>query len=167
MTRFGHKVGHIDPKWAKSGDFFQIRFSIFWLGEPKCTESDLKKIPRFVPFGANLTHFGPEPEIDVSVPVVGSQTRLRAEQNGGMPPSVTRHSETMAKIAVCLVQVVFQPTLTNLRHKKLSKLCKNTHNHTKRLLHCWFQLEKTVWVIFRQVWELNCLKDKVIVSDVQ
>ena len=32
-------------------EFFQIRFSTFWLGEPKCTESDLKKIPEFVPFG--------------------------------------------------------------------------------------------------------------------
>ena len=34
---------------------FQIIFSTFWLTEPKCTESDLKK--SFVPFGVNLTHF--------------------------------------------------------------------------------------------------------------
>ena len=38
--------------------FFQIRFSAFWLTEPKCTESDLKNNSEFVPFGANLTHFG-------------------------------------------------------------------------------------------------------------
>ena len=56
--------------WAQSGSdlpqmgqirgFFQIRFSTFWRPAPKCTESDLKKIPGFVPFGANLTHFGPK-----------------------------------------------------------------------------------------------------------
>ena len=34
-------------------DFFQISFNIFWPGEPKCTESDLKKYPDL--FILNLT----------------------------------------------------------------------------------------------------------------
>ena len=57
MTRFGPKVGQIDPKWDKSGDFSdQIQY--IWLERAKFTESDLKKIPGFVPFLVNLTHFG-------------------------------------------------------------------------------------------------------------
>ena len=43
VVRFGSKW----VKLAKNGrnpGFFQIRFSTFWLGEPKCTESGLKKI---------------------------------------------------------------------------------------------------------------------------
>ena len=90
-TRLRPKVEQIGPKWIKSRDFFwsesvlfgspnpaifQIRFSTFWLVDPKCTESDLKKspicdrakmywiwsktIPGFVPFGANLPLFGPK-----------------------------------------------------------------------------------------------------------
>ena len=31
---------------------FKISFSTFWLGEPKCTETDLKKFP-------DLSHLGP------------------------------------------------------------------------------------------------------------
>ena len=53
-------MDQIDPKWGKS-EFFQIRFSTFWLTEPKCTESYLKKTQIcFVPFGSNLTHLGPK-----------------------------------------------------------------------------------------------------------
>ena len=33
------------PKMGQIQGFFQIRFSTFWLTEPKCTESDLKNIP--------------------------------------------------------------------------------------------------------------------------
>ena len=47
-VRFGLKVGQIGPKWDKSGDLFQIRFSTFWRGAPKCTEFDMKKIIGFV-----------------------------------------------------------------------------------------------------------------------
>ena len=60
---------HGDQIWPQSGsdlpemgqfrEFFQIRFSTFWLSEPKCTESDLKN-SRICPFWANLTHFGPK-----------------------------------------------------------------------------------------------------------
>ena len=57
--RLGPKVGQIGPKWDKDGEFFQIRFSTFWLDEPKCTESDLKK-SGFVPVGANTTHLRPK-----------------------------------------------------------------------------------------------------------
>ena len=52
--RFGSKLGQIGPKWDKSGDFFQIRFSTFWLTEPKCTESDLI-LGQSDPFQAHLT----------------------------------------------------------------------------------------------------------------
>ena len=52
--------GQIGPKWDKSG-IFQIRFSTFWRGAPKCTESD-RKNPRFVPFGSDLTHFAANPD---------------------------------------------------------------------------------------------------------
>ena len=37
----------LDPNGTNQG-IFQIRFSTFWLGEPKCTESDLKN-PRICP----------------------------------------------------------------------------------------------------------------------
>ena len=57
-VRCGPEVGQIGPKWDKFGNYFEIRFSTFWLTEPKCTESDLKNNSEFVPFGANLTHFG-------------------------------------------------------------------------------------------------------------
>ena len=57
VVRFGSKW----VKLAKNGrnpGFFQIRFSTFWLGEPKCTESGLKKIPGLTLLGANLTQCG-------------------------------------------------------------------------------------------------------------
>ena len=68
-----HVSGHGGQIWAQSGSdwpqmgqirgLFQIRFNTFWLTEPKCTESDLKKNHGFVPFGANMTHFGPKSAI--------------------------------------------------------------------------------------------------------
>ena len=62
--RFGSKVGQIGPKWDKSGAFSdqisvhlaprrQIHWNLIW------------KSPGFVPFGANLTHFGGKPTIPV------------------------------------------------------------------------------------------------------
>ena len=70
VTRFCPKVGQISPKLDKSGDlfrsdsehfgsrdksgdFFQIRFSTFWITDMK------KKIPGFVSFEAKLTNYGP------------------------------------------------------------------------------------------------------------
>ena len=69
----------LGPKWVRlstngtNPGIFQTRFSTFWViepkciesdlkkyHEPKCTETDLKKIPGFVPFEANLTHFEPK-----------------------------------------------------------------------------------------------------------
>ena len=48
--RFGSKVDQISPKSDKSGAF---------RGGAKCTEIWSEKAPDlFVPFGANLTHFG-------------------------------------------------------------------------------------------------------------
>ena len=41
MPNLAYKLGQIGPK---------ISFSIFWLAEQKCTETDLKK-SKFVPFG--------------------------------------------------------------------------------------------------------------------
>ena len=43
-------VGQIGPNWKKIRDFFS-RFRIMCLGDPKCTESELKKISGFVSFG--------------------------------------------------------------------------------------------------------------------
>ena len=49
-ARFGPKVDQNSPKWEKSEkNSDQIQF---WLDEPKCTESELKKNPRFGPFGS-------------------------------------------------------------------------------------------------------------------
>ena len=53
-SNLASKFGQIGPKWDKSGTFFKISFSTFWLDKPKCTETD----PRFVLFGANQTQFG-------------------------------------------------------------------------------------------------------------
>ena len=39
---FGAKSLRLSQNGTKLG-LFQIRFSTFWLGEPKCTKSDLKK----------------------------------------------------------------------------------------------------------------------------
>ena len=43
MSNLLSKFGQIGPKWDKSGTYYMISFSTFWLGEPKCTETDLKK----------------------------------------------------------------------------------------------------------------------------
>jgi len=59
-VRFGPKLRQICPKWGQIRGFFQIRFSTFWRGAPKCTESDLEESPDFSHFGANLTEFGPK-----------------------------------------------------------------------------------------------------------
>ena len=60
MSNLAPKLGQICPKWDKSGTF-KISFITFWLGEPKCTEIDLKS-PQFVPFGADQTQFGDNPD---------------------------------------------------------------------------------------------------------
>ena len=41
----------LTPNWTNVG-LFKISFSTFWLGEPKCTATDLKKVP-------DLFHLGP------------------------------------------------------------------------------------------------------------
>ena len=64
--RFGYKVVQIGPKWDKSGAFFRSDFSAFGAPAPNVLKSDLKK-PGFVPFGANLNHFGAKPTIPASV----------------------------------------------------------------------------------------------------
>ena len=57
ISNFASILGQIGPKMDISG-IFKDPF------QPKCTETDLKN-PRFVPFGANLTHFGAKAEIPV------------------------------------------------------------------------------------------------------
>ena len=42
--RVGNTFGEIAPNGINLG-LFKISFSTFWLDEPKCTESDLKKVP--------------------------------------------------------------------------------------------------------------------------
>ena len=43
-VKFGIEIGQIGTTWDKSGTFqYRISFSTFWLTEPKCTETDLKK----------------------------------------------------------------------------------------------------------------------------
>ena len=49
-VRFGPKVGQICPNGTNLG-LFKISFSTFWLGEPKCTEADLKKSQIFSIWG--------------------------------------------------------------------------------------------------------------------
>ena len=39
-VKFGLQLGQIGPKWDKSGTFKDQ----FWLGEPKCTETDNKNV---------------------------------------------------------------------------------------------------------------------------
>ena len=51
MSNLASKLGQIGPKWENLGHFM-IRFSIFWLAEPKYTETDLLKVP-------DLSHLGP------------------------------------------------------------------------------------------------------------
>ena len=59
--RFGSKECQIGPKLDKSGAF-QFRFQCIWRPAPNALKFNLKK-PGFVPFGANLTHFGAKPTI--------------------------------------------------------------------------------------------------------
>ena len=55
LTRFGPKVGQIDPKWDKSGIFFSDHISVhFGSVSQNILISDLKKIP---------DHFGVKPDI--------------------------------------------------------------------------------------------------------
>ena len=72
------------PKWVRlapngtNPGLFQIRFQCIWRGAPKALKSDLKK-PGFVPFGANLTHFGAKPTIPG--PYVLRKSRLTDSNN--------------------------------------------------------------------------------------
>ena len=56
------------PKWVRlapngtNPGLFQIRFQCIWRGAPKALKYDMKS-PGFVPFAANLTHFGAKPTI--------------------------------------------------------------------------------------------------------
>ena len=50
-VRFGSKVGPISPKWDKSGTFI----------DQNVLKSDLKKVPNFFPFGADVILFGDKP----------------------------------------------------------------------------------------------------------
>ena len=56
------------PKMGQIRDFFRSDFSLI---EPNVLKTDLKS-PGFVPFGANLTHFGAKPTIP------GQTTLVRA-----------------------------------------------------------------------------------------
>ena len=78
-VRFVPKVGQFGPKWGKIRDFFQIRFSTFWLTEPKCNECDLEKNPGFIAFGVNLTYFGPKsdhPVLRTTIPGYSADVQL-------------------------------------------------------------------------------------------
>ena len=55
LPDFGPNWFRLAPNWTNLG-LFKISLSTIWLGEAKCTKSDLKKIPGFVPFCGNLTH---------------------------------------------------------------------------------------------------------------
>ena len=60
--RFGSKVGQIGPKWDKSGAFSD-QISVH-LAPPRQMHWNLIwKSHGFVPYGANLTHFGAKPTI--------------------------------------------------------------------------------------------------------
>ena len=43
MSNLASILGQIGPKWDIYLEVFKISVSTFWLGEPKCTETDLKK----------------------------------------------------------------------------------------------------------------------------
>jgi len=55
---FGPKMGQIDTKWDKSGTLWRSIFSL----SRNILINDLQKSPIFVPFCANLAHFGPKTE---------------------------------------------------------------------------------------------------------
>ena len=60
--KFGSKVGQIGPKCDKSMAF-SVQISVH-LAPPRQMHWNLiLKSPGFVPFGANLTHFGAKPTI--------------------------------------------------------------------------------------------------------
>ena len=54
MSRLASNLHRLASKW-KNLRFFKISFSTFWLTEPKCTETDLKKSQIFLIWGTNLT----------------------------------------------------------------------------------------------------------------
>ena len=60
--RFGYKVGQIGTKWDKSGSFSD-QISEHLARERQMLWNLIRKGPGFVPFGANLTHFGAKPTI--------------------------------------------------------------------------------------------------------
>ena len=62
LFRSDFSAFEIGPKWDKSRGFFRSDFSAFGALAPNALKSDLKS-PEFVPFGANLTHFGAKPTI--------------------------------------------------------------------------------------------------------
>ena len=58
------KVVRLAPNGINVG-LFKISFSTFWLTEPKCTETDLKK-SQICPIWDNLTKFRAKPDIHVT-----------------------------------------------------------------------------------------------------
>ena len=64
VVRFWAKLGQIGPKWDKPGTFSDKISVGLHCGtvRPNVLKSDLKKFG-FVPFWANLTHFGLNSEV--------------------------------------------------------------------------------------------------------
>ena len=93
----------VPPNWARLASngtnlgLLKINFSTFWLGEPKCTETYLKS-PQFVPFGADQTQFGDNPDTPVFT--------LEATHF-----SLVTTSNTLARWAVCSQKVSIYTTL--------------------------------------------------------
>ena len=68
--RFGSKVGQIGPSWDKSGTFSD--------------QISVHLAPGFVPFGANLTHFGAKPTIPVSPSVLAVASLSSSHPTSGL-----------------------------------------------------------------------------------
>ena len=55
---FGIQIGSDWPQMEKNLGVFKISFSTFWLAEPKCTETDLKKYQIYPIWGQSTPIFG-------------------------------------------------------------------------------------------------------------
>ena len=99
--RFGSKVGQIGPKWDKSGTFSD-QISVHLARSSQMYWNLIWKSPGFVPFWANLTHFGAKstiPDTQRTVLLSGNRFSFRYSQMKPRDMLVTCLNQSRVKMS--------------------------------------------------------------------
>ena len=139
-VRIGPDLGQMAPNKTNVG-FFKISFSAFWLGEPKCTETDLKK-SQICQFRTNLTQFGCQFDIYSSNPA--------------------RNPLEVLEIFVCLFSYCFVViSCFSKGVKKVNSYCSYLTVRSGNDKKCWCLPVRTghtqVILVLSKVWYINDL----------